>query len=683
VPPDHPLARAWALLTPDLAPAAAAQLRGTTEPAEVEGLVELLLDPRASAAGCAAALRSLDHDTGPLVSDAVVRALANPFPSIRIAAAGEVVRRGLFEPAAGPLDHLIRTDPFWQVRRAAVSAVAADPSERRWLALYAATDPHWRVRHALAQVLAPWGRDETVRERILTALTDPSQRVARLRDYLAFRWTGELPPDRPADDPAAWCPFWDWDPAVLARHIGDLGPAGRADALPVLTRLINHPDERVRGWVVEALRDAGTPADWCDALARLGDPREDAAPTQADLVKGLELDRLEAAAKFILAQERPAPAALAWALEQVGEAFPADEVRADLDRLACGVRPPSEPSVPQIPPAHPHARAALLTPERASELVANPTLETSWFVLSAAARMCRVPVWKLAPEPEWKPPAEPREPPVRVALPEIALVRPRALGPGGPVVSPLGVSGHYGLPVAGFARAAEAGVNLFFWEPNYATLSRFVAQLAPTERRRIHLLAGTFEAEPHKIRKDVDRALRALKLDRLSVFLVFWTQSWQRITPDVRAELDRLKAEGKVQVYGLSTHSRPLAAEAVRDGWNPVMVRHSAAHRKAEAEVFPVAIERGTAVITFNNTCYGRLLDGTAFRPSDCFRFTLTTPGVSACFTAPSSLDQLEENLDALSHPELPTEVRERLLKRGVWMYREDAVFRRTVRADG
>ncbi|VTU00073.1 aldo keto reductase : Uncharacterized protein OS=Enhygromyxa salina GN=DB30_4869 PE=4 SV=1: Aldo_ket_red [Gemmataceae bacterium] len=697
VPPDHPLARAWALLTPDLAPAAAAQLRGTTEPAEIEGLVELLLDPRASAAACAAALRSLDHDAGPLVSDAVVRALANPFPSIRIAAAGEVVRRGLFETAAGPLDHLVRTDPFWQVRRAAVSAVAADPSERRWCALYAATDPHWRVRHALAQVLAQWGRDEEVRSRVLDHLTDPSLRVTRLRDYLAFRWEGEPPPERTADDPAAWCPFWDWDPAVLARHIGDLGRAGRGAALPVLTRLITHPDERVRGWVVEALRDAGTPADWCDALSRLGDPREDAAPTQADLVKGLELDRLETAAKFILAQERPAPAALAWALGQVGEAFPADEVRADLDRLASGGHvlldsggagilacPTTESqSVADWSPGHPHARAAALTAERARELIANPTLETSWFVLSAAARMCRVPVWKLAPEPEWNPPAEPREPHVRVALPEIALVRPRQLGPGGPVVSPLGVSGHYGLPVAGFARAAAAGVNLFFWEPNYATLSRFVTQLAPAERRRIRLLAGTFEAEPHKIRKDVDRALRALKLDRLSVFLIFWTQSWQRVTPDVRAELDRLKAEGKVQVYGLSTHSRPLAAEAVRDGWNPVMVRHSAAHRKAEAEVFPLAIERGTSVITFNNTCYGRLLDGAAFRPSDCFRFTLNTPGVSACFTAPSSLDQLEENLDALQNPELPTEVRERLLKRGEWMCREDAVFRRTVRADG
>jgi aryl-alcohol dehydrogenase-like predicted oxidoreductase len=158
-------------------------------------------------------------------------------------------------------------------------------------------------------------------------------------------------------------------------------------------------------------------------------------------------------------------------------------------------------------------------------------------------------------------------------------VRPVQIGPGGPFVSPLGVSGHYGLPVEGFARAAGEGVNFFFWEPNYATLTRFVTQITPTERRSIHLLVGTFEAEPAKIRKDVDRALKNLKLDRVAVFLIFWTQSWQRVTPDVREELERLKADGKVQVFGLSTHVRALAADAIRDGWNPVMVRHSASSR--------------------------------------------------------------------------------------------------------
>ncbi|HEY1188506.1 MAG TPA: HEAT repeat domain-containing protein [Gemmata sp.] len=679
VPNEHPLTRTYALLDPGLAAAVAESFRGTTDVAEVEGLVELVLNRETSATAAGAALRGLEHDTSPLVCDTVVRALESPHPSIRILAAGEVVRRKLLPDATGALRRLLTTDPFWQVRRAAVNALAA--LDQRELLGHASNDPHWRVRYALAQWLEELGRDPTARAEVIGLLLVPEPHAVRLRDYLHYRWTGESPAARVPDDPSAWCPFWDWDPAVLARHLERLGRPGRRAALPVLTRLVNHPDERVRSWVVLALREDGAAAQWADALAQLGDPREDTAPVFDALTRGVELDRIEAVAKHILGQESPPFAALKWAAAQVGEAFPADEVRADLVRLGAQISEARAAEPLPFPSGHPCARAQALTPEQARQLIEKPTLETSWLVLARAAKMCRVPIWTLAPETPWEPSAVPREPAAPLALPQIQLVRPQQLGPGGPVVSPLGVSGHYGLPVGGYVRAAEQGVNLFFWEPNYATLTRFVTRLSPADRRGIHVLVGTFEADPAKIRKDAERALRNLKLERISVFLIFWTQSWQRITPDVRAELDRLKSDGLVQVYGLSTHNRGIARDAIVEGWNPVMVRHSAAHRKAETEVLPFARERGTSILTFNNTCYGRLLDP-SFRPSDCFRYTLNTPGVSACFTAPSTLEYLEENLDALRNPELSPEVREKLLARGEWMYREDTVFRKTVRAE-
>jgi HEAT repeat protein len=680
VPNDHPLARTYALQDAEFAASTAELLRGTTERAEVEALVELVLNPEAGAT----ALRSLEHDSFALVNDTVVRALNSPHASVRVYAAAEVVRRKLFEEAKSALHELLRSDPFWQVRRAAAQALAQSGEANRAHALAARDDPHWRVRYALAQVLEEWGRDESLRRDILTVLgEDPSSqpRVHRLRDYLHYRWTGELPPERPGIDPQSWCPFWDWDAAVLTRNIELLGREGRHKSLNTLVRLVNHPDERVRAWVVQALREDGNAEQWADAIGHLADPRTDAVPVLEALTSGIELERIEEVAKFILRTEWPAPAALRWAIAQAGEAFPAEEVQDDLDRWKQILpEPEATPEYP-FPSDHPHARAAALTPERAKELIDDPTRETSWFVLARAAKMCRVPIWNLAPEKPWKPPAQPREVVEPLALPPITLVRPRQLGEGGPVVSPLGVSGHYGLPVEGFVRAAEAGVNLFFWEPNYATLTRFVTRLSPNDRRGVHVLAGTFEADPARIRKDAERAVKNLKLDRLSIFLIFWTQSKQRLTPDVYEALDKLKRDGIVRVFGLSTHNRGLARDAILEGWNPVMVRHSAAHRKAETEVLPFARERGTSILTFNNTCYGRLLDP-SFQPSDCFRYTLNTPGVSACFTAPSTVEYLEENLDALRNPELPEDIREKLLKRGEWMYREDTVFRRTVRAD-
>src|SRR5262245_13829565 len=258
VPNNHSLARTYALLDADFASVAAEAFRGTTDPAEICGLVELLLDRETSATAATAALRSLEHDTSPLVCNTVVRLLDSPHPSMRIFAANEVVRRKLFAEAKEPLLGLLHRDPFWQVRRAAVSAIAT-ASYSPAFEFAAANDPHWRVRYALAQLLEERGRDPEAREAILQALPDPATpslrgyilrnvvtptsgepRAVRLRDYLIYRWTGELPPERPGVDPQSWCPFWDWDAAVLARNIELLGRAGRRDALPVLVRLVNH-----------------------------------------------------------------------------------------------------------------------------------------------------------------------------------------------------------------------------------------------------------------------------------------------------------------------------------------------------------------------------------------------------------------------------------------------------------
>jgi aryl-alcohol dehydrogenase-like predicted oxidoreductase len=198
------------------------------------------------------------------------------------------------------------------------------------------------------------------------------------------------------------------------------------------------------------------------------------------------------------------------------------------------------------------------------------------------------------------------------------------------------------------------------------------------------VVAGTFEADGDRVRRDAERVLRVLKIERIALFLMFWVQSWKRIPPDVRAALERLQASGKVARYSLSTHNRPLAVEAMEAGWNPVMVRHSAAHRGAEQHIFPRAAALGTSLITFNNTCYARLLrpqDDAPPRASDFYRYTLSYPAVTVCLTAPATLEQLEENLSAMYDPRLPEERRRRLHPYGDAVYREDTIFRRLVRS--
>jgi HEAT repeat protein len=786
----------YALRLPDTATAAAEALAGIHDRAAVEALVELLHAPP-SAEAAIAAVAALDacDDPGDLILDGLRAALAPSYSSVRVVAIEALHRRGRGE-AAEDVVRLLRQDPAWIVRRSAVRFLADTKPLQCWLMLAAADDPHWRVRHALLQVLLVWGADPSRRGEIDQRLAELSgPRPEGLHAYLHYRWTGEPPQLGPEAEAPPW-PFWDWDAAVLVRNLERLGEAGRRTAMSAMPDLLGHADERVRAVALDTLRAWGDGPVLARVLLLLDEPRSDGAAAARELLAGIELDRIEETARHVLHLPAPSSAALAWALDQAGDAFPCEEeadilkallakassqtppIRRALARLAgrwqgpdglsslqqflddddsevqrealhallaldprqldatqihkaalspepllraeaveaavaskdlgatlealvrdeapevrlrvaeCLTRRGVRPDLLEVlrHDIHPHVRAAALTPEAAGQLVEQPQRESSWYVLSTAARLAKKPLWGLAPAKPWHPPAAPRrdDSPFQLQRPG-SPPHARPITPRGMLVAPLGLSGHYGLPMDGFARALEAGVNLLFWEPGYLTLTRFAARLSAAERRSLFFLSGTFEADGKRIRRDVERALRHLGIDQLAIFLIFWVQSWSRLTPDVHETLLRLQEEGKVASFGFSTHSRPLAVEALRQGFNPVMVRHSAAHRGAEKEVFPDAARLGVPLLTFSSTCYGRLLQPrpglTPPTAADCYRYSLEQPSVSACFCAPATLEQLAENLDVLRDPTLPEDRRGILLAQGASLYEDERVFRHLIRS--
>ena len=285
----------------------------------------------------------------------------------------------------------------------------------------------------------------------------------------------------------------------------------------------------------------------------------------------------------------------------------------------------------------------------------------------------------LVPHRPASPPPDAEPPRKRAALPprpEGVALRP--LGTTGLFVSPLVVSGAHGLVASSFADARDAGVNAFFWEPRYLELTRFLRSRRAA-RDGLVLVAGTYHSGPEALRADVERTLSRLRIDWIDVFLLFWVRSPDRLADDDYDALARLRDEGKLRAFGFSTHDRAIAVGALRQHpWPVVMTRHSAAHPGAEAHLLPEAQARGTGVLTFTATSYGRLLRPAsslgasdrlrrpapqtpddapdALLPSapDCYRYSLTQPGVSACLTAPRSHRELVENLTVLSRPTLP-----------------------------
>lgn len=266
----------------------------------------------------------------------------------------------------------------------------------------------------------------------------------------------------------------------------------------------------------------------------------------------------------------------------------------------------------------------------------------------------------------------------------------RPLGKTGLHVSPLVLSGAHGLPASACAEAFDAGVRAFFWEPRYQELSRFLRSRR-VSRDALVVTAGTYFAGPDAIRLDVERMLKRLRFDYFDVFLLFWVRSSERLSEEDYAALDRLRTEGKLRTFGFSSHDRTICVDAMmRAPWPVVMTRHSAAHPGAEERVFPKALERGTGVLTFTATCYGRLLRPTA-APSeatmnklptapDCYRYSLSQPGVSACLTAPRDRQELFENLEVLDSPELDADAAEILRSHGAAVRAENRRFDALVR---
>ena len=151
----------------------------------------------------------------------------------------------------------------------------------------------------------------------------------------------------------------------------------------------------------------------------------------------------------------------------------------------------------------------------------------------------------------------------RVAKPPVHVER-RPFGRAGFSVAPLAISGAFDLvqPTRS-PLAADAGVDLWFWEPAYENLTRFLRT-----RPRDHVIAGSYHADARSIEADVDRALRKLRRDALDVFLLFWSRSPARVDAAAFATIERPQARRQGPRDRLL--DAPPRARAHRDPDEPV-----------------------------------------------------------------------------------------------------------------
>jgi HEAT repeat protein len=259
----------------------------------------------------------------------------------------------------------------------------------------------------------------------------------------------------------------------------------------------------------------------------------------------------------------------------------------------------------------------------------------------------------------------------------VADVAQRPFGRAGFSVAPLAISGAFDPSSTALELAADAGVNLWFWEPGYENLTKHLRTHSGD-----HVITGSYHADARSIEADVDRALRKLRRTHLDVLLLFWSRSPSRVDPAAYAAIAHLKRSGKVRALGFSTHHRELARNAIiASPWDCVMIRHNAAHPGIETELLPTAHEHGTAILTFSALLYGRMLSGpNAPSPAECYRYSLSQPGVTAVISAPRRRSEVRENVAILTQPSLDADRLAAMRAHGIGVRAENQRFNTLLR---
>ena len=276
--------------------------------------------------------------------------------------------------------------------------------------------------------------------------------------------------------------------------------------------------------------------------------------------------------------------------------------------------------------------------------------------------------------------------------------------------------------VATLRRALDLGVNLIDTAAGYGNgrSERIIGKVL-ADRKGDHVYVATktppapgdWPPSPYDawedrysesyLRTNVEERLRNLGVERVDLLqLHTWTRAWNR-DPRPFEILRRLQREGKIGLIGVSTpeHDQNSVIDLMRGGWvDAVQVIYNIFEQEPAAELLPVALETGTAVIVRvafdEGALTGKFMERTTFAADDfrnryfagdrlartververirsdiaqsglsmaeaSLKFVLAHPAVSTVIPGMRRVAQAEANCAAGTRPDLPADTLARL----------------------
>lgn len=250
------------------------------------------------------------------------------------------------------------------------------------------------------------------------------------------------------------------------------------------------------------------------------------------------------------------------------------------------------------------------------------------------------------------------------------------LGRSGLSVSPLAVSGGYGVDAPSLRRAFDRGVNYWYHgsirRPGMTAAIRDL--VAAGHRDDLVIVLQSYSRWPWFMELTFTRGLKLLGISHADVLLLGWYNSLPR-SPVLARALD-LKQRGLVRHIAVSSHHRPAFVDFARDPrFDLLHIRYNAAHTGAERDVFPhLAADRAArpGAVAYTATSWGQLLQARRMPPGesplrarDAYRFVLSNADFDVCMTGPKDAAQMDEALAALDAGPLDPEELDRIRRIG------------------
>jgi predicted aldo/keto reductase-like oxidoreductase len=260
---------------------------------------------------------------------------------------------------------------------------------------------------------------------------------------------------------------------------------------------------------------------------------------------------------------------------------------------------------------------------------------------------------------------------------------PVVLGRTGLKVGRLGIASGYKAPAAAIEEAFERGCNYFTWGTvikGYVPTMREALRniVAKGQRDKLVLAAFSYAHSNFLTERLLARGLKSAGLDHADVLILGY---FAHTPPDRLIEgARRLKEKGLIRFIGLSSHNREmLGAQAAGGEFDVMHFRYNAAHRGAEAEIFPFLpgeAERRPGTVSFTATRWGQLLKAKKMPPgeapltaTECYRFVLSHPGVDVCISGAKTVEEMRQNLTVLDSGPLTGAELERVRRIGDFVH--------------